>query len=63
MNDNNTKRKGLTPDMARATFIVKVDLLEKLKDYAYTERISIKDAMSAALSEFLKDKDNLLRHK
>ena len=49
--------------MARATFIVKVDLLEKLKDYAYTERISIKDAMSAALSEFLKDKDNLLRHK
>lgn len=59
----NTKQHGLTPEWTRATFIVKVDLYEKLKDYAYTERISIKDAMDAALSEFLKDKDKLLKHR
>ena len=44
----------------RMTFIVRKDLLEKLRDYAYTERIDIKDAINQALDSFLSDKTDLL---
>lgn len=42
-------QQGLTEDFTRATVIVKVETLEKVKDYAYTQRISIKEAMSDLL--------------
>lgn len=56
-------QEGLTEDYTRATFIVRRDLLEKMKDYAYTERLSLKDVVNTALDDFLRDKDNLLQHK
>lgn len=53
---------GLSDDWIRATFIVRESYLEKLKDYAYTERVSIKDALDMALGHFLQDLDDLLPH-
>lgn len=53
---------GLPDDWIRATFIVRIDYLEKLKDFAYTERISIKEALDVALERFLKDANDLLPH-
>jgi hypothetical protein len=41
----------------RATFIINEYLLNKLKTYAYWERITIKDALKQALEEFFKDKE------
>lgn len=59
----NGVQAGLPEDWTRATFIVRCDQLEKLKDYAYTERITLKEALEMALNEFLKDKNDLLPHK
>ena len=59
----NAAQEGLPEDWQRATFIVRVAHLEKLKDYAYTERVSLKDALDDALEQFLEDKENLLPHK
>ena len=59
---NSSVQAGLPEDWARATFIVRVSLLEKLKDFAYTERISIKEALDSALELFLQDADDLLPH-
>lgn len=59
----NGVQAGLPEDWTRATFIVKVEQLEKLKDYAYTERLTLKEALEAALDAFLKDKTDLLPHK
>lgn len=56
-------QEGLTKEFTRATFIVRCDLLKKLKDYAYTERESLKDVINNVLEEFLQDKDDLLSHK
>lgn len=48
-------------DYTRMTFIVKKELLEKLRDYAYTERIDLKEAINRSLDSFLKDKKDLLK--
>mgnify|MGYP002624752768 CR=1 FL=1 len=53
---------GLPDDWTRATFIVRISYLDKLKDFAYTERISIKEALDVALERFLQDTNNLLPH-
>lgn len=58
----NSVQAGLPEDWTRATFIVRVAYLEKLKDFAYTERISIKDALDVALERFLQDSNDLLSH-
>lgn len=50
---DNTVQEGLTADYTRATFIVEVELLEKLKDHAYTERLSLKDLINSILREYL----------
>lgn len=44
---------GLTADYTRATFIVSVELLEDVRNYAYTERLSMKDAVNKLLSDSL----------
>ncbi len=41
----------------RETFIVKVSLSEKIKDYAYWERMKQKDVLNSILEEFFKDKN------
>jgi hypothetical protein len=46
-------RKGLKPGDVRATFIVKEELLEKLKGLAYWERKPIKRLVDEALSIYL----------
>ncbi len=56
-------QEGLTEDYTRATFIVRRDLLDQLKDYAYTERLSLKDAINEALEGFLSDKTDLIKRK
>ena len=60
---DNSSQEGLTAEWTRATFIVRCDQLEKLKDFAYTKRVSLKKAMEVALDSFLKDKNDLLSHK
>jgi len=59
----NTVQEGLPANLTRATFIVDVEVLETLKDYAYTERIPIKEVVDQALREYVSkiDKQSLLR--
>ena len=54
-------KKGLPTGWTRATFIVEEDLLDKLKNLAYTNRTAIKDEINAALEEYLKDKEIIKR--
>jgi hypothetical protein len=46
-------KKGLKNDETRATFIVREDLLEKLKAVAYWERLNIKDVINEALDRYV----------
>lgn len=59
----NSKQEGLTEDYTRATVIVKIDTLERAKDYAYTQRISIKEAISDLLDIGLKHEETRLSKK
>lgn len=65
----NSAQEGLTEDLIRATFILKVSALNDLKDYAYTKRITIKDALTEMIETFIKNykenphNDELLHHK
>lgn len=54
-------QQGLPEDLQRTTIILPVDLVHKMKDYAYTERITIKTAYERAISQFLEGKE-LLNH-
>lgn len=56
-----SSQEGLKENWTRATFIVREDLLEKLKDLAYTNRTTIKEEINLALAEFLKDKETIER--
>ncbi len=60
---DNPVQEGLTAEYTRATFIVEVELLDKLKDHAYTERLSLKDLINKILKEYLEtvDEKTLLR--
>lgn len=64
---DNAAQEGLTADYTRATFILRVETLNALKDYAYTNRITIKEALEAAVGKFIEEyKENggeLLNHK
>ena len=53
-------QQGLTPGWTRSTFILREDLLNTLKNYAYTERITLKEALEEALEDFLADKKGLI---
>ncbi|MDD2539512.1 MAG: hypothetical protein PHH28_00520 [Desulfuromonadaceae bacterium] len=41
-------------DWERQTFIIRKSHHQKLKDFAYTERITLKEALDKALDAFLK---------
>ena len=60
---DNPAQEGLTADWTRATFNVGKGHLEMLKDYAYTERLTLKEALDKALGAFLDDKNDLLPHR
>ena len=57
-----TSQEGLQDNYTRATFIVREDLLKKLKDYAYTERETLKDVVNRMLTEFLDGKEIIERN-
>ena len=38
-------KRGLAQDLTRATFIMQQEYLEKIKAYAYWERVQIKDVL------------------
>ena len=59
----NSLQEGLTEDYTRATLIVRVETLERAKDYAYTQRISIKEAISDLLDIGLKHEETRLNKK
>ena len=46
-----SSQEGTKENETRATFIVKEDLLEKLKCLAYWERVLIKDVINTALED------------
>lgn len=51
-----TSEKGLQEGWTRATFILKKEYLEKLKDLAYWDRVTVKYLLNESLKTFLKDK-------
>lgn len=53
---SNSTSKGLPKGWTRATFIVKEDKLDKVKDYAYWERLQVKEVLDLALDEFFEGK-------
>ena len=48
-----TTEEGTKEGEKRATFIVREDLLEKVKAIAYWDRVKIKDVMDAALEKHI----------
>lgn len=53
---NSTSSKGLPKGWTRATFIVRKDLVYKVKRAAYWDRKQIKDIVTEALDAYLVDK-------
>ena len=51
-----TTQRGLHDGWTRATFILKKNHLEKLKELAYWERKTIKEVIDEALGSYLKAK-------
>lgn len=58
-----TSKAGLPEGWSRATFIVKEEYLEKLKDYSYWERLTLKEAMDGILSQFFNGREVRPRRK
>lgn len=50
---------GLQAEFTRATFIVRKDLLQKLKGYAFLKDETLKDVVNEMLEEYLKDKRDI----
>ena len=46
-------QEGLNEDEDRATFIVNMDLLDKMKAIAYWQRLRIKDVVNEAFSQYI----------
>lgn len=51
-----TSQKGLKEGWTRVTFILKQEYLEKLKSISYWERVTIKEIIDEAVSNYLKTK-------
>ncbi len=58
-----SSKAGLPEGWSRATFIVKEEYLEKLKDYSYWERLTLKEALDGVLSQFFKGREIRPRRK
>lgn len=59
----NSSEAGLPDELTRATFIVKKELLEKLKGYAFFEGMSLKDTINECLEQYLDGKEIAQRKK
>lgn len=53
------RKRNHESEYQRMTFIVRKDLLSKLRDYCYTERLSQKEGLEEALVSFLDGKTDL----
>ena len=51
----NASQEGLTADYTRFSVICKVKNVKMLKDYAYTKRITVKQAMDEVIEKFFDD--------
>jgi hypothetical protein len=51
-----SSQQGTKENETRATFIVKEELLDKVKDIAYWDRKLIKDVINSALEDYIKAK-------
>ena len=49
-------KRGLHEDLTRATFIMRQEHLEKIKAYAYWERLQIKDVLDEMCEHFFQRK-------
>ena len=49
-------KRGLDESLIRATFILRQEYLEKIKAYAYWERLQIKEVFDDMCEQFFKDK-------
>jgi len=56
-----SSQENLPEGWTRATFILREDRLKRLKDYAYTDRRSIKDVVNQMIDVFLEDKEIINR--
>ena len=54
-----TSQSGLREGLTRATFIIREDTLDRLKDRAYTDRKKLKDLVSEALDYYLDNYNKL----
>ena len=54
----NGSQKGLPVELTRQTLIVSVEQMETLKNYAYTERMKLKDVVSEAFKEYIENHVN-----
>lgn len=52
----NASQQGLQYGLTRATFIIKKEYAQKLKAYAYWERLTVKEIMEEMLANYFKDK-------
>jgi hypothetical protein len=49
----NTSQEGLPENWTRATFIVREDLLDKVKDLAYWDRRQVKEIVNESLEAYI----------
>lgn len=49
-------KRGLNEELIRATFILRQEYLEKIKAYAYWERLQIKEVFDEICDQFFKNK-------
>lgn len=55
--ESKTTQKGLPSGWTRATFIVEQSLNEKLKAIAYWDRLTVKEVMHEALTQYMQDRN------
>lgn len=49
-------KRGLSEELIRATFILRQEYLDKIKAYAYWERLQIKEVFDEMCEQFFKEK-------
>jgi len=55
--EKDSRRRGLKKGWIRASIVVKEEYLNKLKAYAWWERLSTRDVLNEALEQYFKDKE------
>lgn len=57
LDERSTSMHGLPVGWTRATFIIKQEINEKIKAVAYWDRLTVKEVLHEALSQYLQDKN------